>query len=153
MFFCSNNVFSSIFMKVLSSQLHALALSQVALQGTIHTTKLHRNLLAQGKAQITVRNLTANFPTDPITDSPNHAASKSTSNWLRQMWTQIIHLGSQRQNSAAVRSLFKLYYTELIFLKSVNAFFFFQSQISAVNAAPRLWIRAQSTQMPIWALT
>ena len=41
----------------------------MALQETIHITQLHRNLLAQGKTQLIVGNLTANFPTELITDS------------------------------------------------------------------------------------
>lgn len=56
-------------MKVLTSLLHKLAFSQVALRETIHATRLHRNLLAQGKAQLIARNLTANSPAEPITDS------------------------------------------------------------------------------------
>lgn len=56
-------------MKVLSSQLRTLAFSQVALQETIPTTKLHRNMSAQGRAQRIVGNHTANFPAELITDS------------------------------------------------------------------------------------
>lgn len=67
--FLFKHFFSSMFRKALSSQPHTLAFSQVALGETTHNTRLHRNLLAQGKAQVIARNLTANFPTGPVIES------------------------------------------------------------------------------------
>lgn len=88
--------FSSVFMKVLSSQPHTLAFSQVALWETIHTTRLHRNLLAQGKAQVIAGNLTANFPTGPVTVFqtmlPQSQHETDSGRWL----TKCIHLCSPK---------------------------------------------------------
>lgn len=52
-------------MKVLSFQHLIKSLTQfytLALGETMLTSRLHRNLLAQGKAQVIARNLSANFP-------------------------------------------------------------------------------------------
>lgn len=83
---------------------------------TFHNTRLYRNVLAWGKAPVISRNLTANVPTIPITDSFKQLGLKVNIKPIRWL-TKTIHLCSQRQDSLDVRPL-KLCYTEPVCFKS-----------------------------------
>lgn len=125
-----------------------LAFCQVALQERLHTTRLHGNLLAVGKAGIIAGNFTANFPTklsQLFQMQPECQHQMDSHRWL----TKIVHLCSQRQDCVEVSSFLKLCYTELfcfgVFVfKGFHLFWFL---IPTPRGAHGLGLKAQTTRV------